>query len=32
MRTKRKVLGLLLCGVMLFSVCPPVAYAEGPAE
>lgn len=32
MRTKRKILSLLLCGVMLFSVCPPVAYAEERTE
>ena len=32
MKTNRKILSLLLCGVMLFSVCPPLAYAQGSVE
>ena len=29
MRTKKRLLSLLLCGAMLFSLCPQAASAEG---
>ena len=32
MRTKRRILSLLLCGAMLFSLCSQVVFAEASAQ